>query len=351
MNKITKTFAITLAFLCINVNAGEISDSSINVFSPNTPARSADVNSNFTAIKSAVNDNHQRLSVNSAKINAQGGGNLITNSDFVNPDTPGTADTTNWVLHTGDNFTALPVSGAPDGPFAIQNIENTVAWMYNDQWQPIDRNKTYEASGTFRLLAGGSTGSMYLAVLLRDSSGNILSGDVQSGGSTWWHYPTGGTIPTVDQWIQYKGMVGKGTPYIFPPEATDISVGFILNFNGGNRLYQVQGLGLSIVNTPARWHALPLTSPTINYPGYQAASYRKQGDQVCLRGLIDKAGGTIAVLPATYRPPALNMFVAMGGNNGEADRIDIQTNGDVKVIVNTGSTWTSLEGICFSTQP
>jgi len=48
-------------------------------------------------------------------------------------------------------------------------------------------------------------------------------------------------------WTSFDVAFGWGTPQPFPPEAYEMTIGAILNYDagiGGNRVYQVQGLGI-----------------------------------------------------------------------------------------------------------
>lgn len=87
---------------------------------------------------------------------------------------------------------------------------------------------------------------------------------------------------------------------------------------------------------PGSWITLGLTAPWTDYlGGWEGAGYRKVGDIVELRGLIDGGadGSTIAVLPVGHRPTAQRMFstiVSTGGVWGQAARLDVLPGGVVR---------------------
>jgi microcystin-dependent protein len=89
----------------------------------------------------------------------------------------------------------------------------------------------------------------------------------------------------------------------------------------------------------------------VNYPGYQAAGFRKYPDgKVRLKGLIQSGTtGTVAfTLPSGYRPPA-TVLDAQETNSNANGRIDVQATGGV--LMNTSNPgWASLDGVEFDTE-
>jgi len=331
-------FITTLALLAVATTTLAAPVDIPNQFTAGTTAVADDVNANFTAIETAVDDNDARITTNTQRITD---GNRIPNGDFSN----GLAG---WSMELGSLELATGQDG-PAGDAVAQNPANTLVRGGSDTWIPINRNRTYRVMGSFRLLSGGSAGTLYLAVRLRDAAGAEITGD-----GSYWYYPAGGVVPPDNQWATYSAEFGAGTAREFPPEARYATVGFFLNYDGGvegNRIFQVQGLGIFEATPRSAWTDLSLTGGATAYGGsYQVPQYRKVGDEVCLRGLVGSVTAcpscTMATLPSGYRPPARLLFQT------GADRVDIFNNGSV-VAYSDGdaSNWTSLDGICFSTTP
>ena len=104
---------------------------------------------------------------------------------------------------------------------------------------------------------------------------------------------------------------------------------------------------LNATTAPA-WLALPLQGGWANYGnGYMPAQYRKVGDVVELRGLVQGGGYTIATLPAGYRPTAGRGLFAVQTNANTIGRIDIDTAGSI-MMVQGNNGWISLDNVRFS---
>jgi hypothetical protein len=108
-------------------------------------------------------------------------------------------------------------------------------------------------------------------------------------------------------------------------------------------------------STPAPWFPLPFTTGWASYAGgYQPGGYRRLGDMVFLRGLINQAAGaasTMFTLPTGYRPLG---GIVLGSHISSIQmvRYDINVSGtfvtSATIQVNN---WVSLEGIQFSVTP
>lgn len=81
--------------------------------------------------------------------------------------------------------------------------------------------------------------------------------------------------------------------------------------------------------TPSPWTNAALVNGWSNFPGYQSAQYRKRGDMVDMRGVIQSgASSTVAfVLPVGFRPPTGCQMIIRGGA-GDC-YCDIGANGDI----------------------
>jgi hypothetical protein len=94
----------------------------------------------------------------------------------------------------------------------------------------------------------------------------------------------------------------------------------------------------------------------IQYPGYEPASFRKDGDGVVvLRGAVtagaDIGSSDVFELPAGYRPANCNRFVVATtngfGTESEFGSVTICPNGDVQVEAAGDDRFVSLQGISF----
>ena len=102
-----------------------------------------------------------------------------------------------------------------------------------------------------------------------------------------------------------------------------------------------------------RYRPQDLVTPTpykgINYPSYHPYAYNKDaGGYVHLYGMLDQvaSGDIIHQLPVGYRPSARLSFSVIGSGYTSAARVDVYSNGDVK-IENLSGSWISLSGITF----
>lgn len=87
---------------------------------------------------------------------------------------------------------------------------------------PIDRNKTYRVSMWVRGV-GSPNGTVFGVIDLRDSSGNVITGD----GSYWLYWPSNATPTT---WTYYEKLFGVGTTKTFPDNGRTIYIGYGANY-------------------------------------------------------------------------------------------------------------------------
>ena len=101
------------------------------------------------------------------------------------------------------------------------------------------------------------------------------------------------------------------------------------------------------------WSNLSLTSGWSDYAGRQDAEYRKVGDEVQLRGVIDggttTSGTTIATLPSGFRPPAEDLFPIAGSGDIGGGYILVKSNGVMEVWGISANGALGLSGVRFST--
>ncbi|MDH5693528.1 MAG: hypothetical protein OEZ47_10525 [Gammaproteobacteria bacterium] len=340
----------------VSLQAAEVPESAIKKFNAGEKAVAQDVNDNFEALRDAVNQLARQIE----------GINTVSSAAFTD------GVTTDWVGepgHAGDTtgYNA-PISANPRAgtEYAIANPNGETLWVYNDKFQKIDKSKTYEVSGWFRRSSGdGTAGNLYLAVKLRDSTGTNIGGD-----GSWWYYPVIQATPDAN-WVMYQGSFGAGTSKPFPDEAVDMTVGAILNHNGdsvGDRIFEMTALGIKVIPTPEPWQDLVIETGLFPYNNvdskYQIPQFRKQGDMVCLRGLVggsETGNKVIAYLPAGFAPPKRLIFHSSGHGTTAGDRVDVyKGTGSLKrthIFLTTvdnatsGTEWTSLDGMCWSVAP
>jgi len=85
--------------------------------------------------------------------------------------------------------------------------------------------------------------------------------------------------------------------------------------------------------------------------GWQAGQYKKIGDMVFLRGFVVRTSGSsarIATLPSGYRPPAPDRW-AVTSDAGLHATIQVDTDGNIDVVVGSPDNYMTLSGIVFST--
>ncbi len=160
---------------------------------------------------------------------------LTINGDFMNAEGKPTDE--GWLLHLGTKGSVVEVTDGASGPYAFQNAPNAVCWYKTAARFPINPNRQYIVEGYFRTVSG-TTGVIYLAVILEDANGNNIAGD-----GAWWYYPATARRPG-STFTYYYGIFGYGTSRPFPSNAQYMRIGFILNYNYGDSIQQVQGLRL-----------------------------------------------------------------------------------------------------------
>jgi len=167
-------------------------------------------------------------------------GPLITNSRFESGDFSG------WTQDIGSGGVGA-VSDGQAGGFVYANDPFAVAWISSDERITIRPGQDYNVSGSFRRTESvGNDGTFYLAVRLFDSTGANIGGD-----GTWWYYPIGGQVLDDQAWHRYSIDFGPNFGRDFPAGAVTMSVGAILNYDGGNRNYETTNLQLTIADPPS----------------------------------------------------------------------------------------------------
>ena len=80
---------------------------------------------------------------------------------------------------------------------------------------------------------------------------------------------------------------------------------------------------------------------------WQVAQFRKEGDLVRLRGVVQSGSGDIFTLPVRYRPPAGVKFLVVGNTTTTASTVMIEAStGNVTLM--SGSVLQMQLDLCFS---
>lgn len=142
-----------------------------------------------------------------------------------------------------------------------------------------------------------------------------------------------------------QGGLGRGVA-IAVNNATFAS-GTVANFDSSGNV-QMSGT-VQIGVRGENWSNLSFQGTWANYGGsYSTGKYKLFGDEVIFTGMIKGNSGTIATLPAGYRPAG---YIRIGGihtNSGGDGAIEIRTNGDILYLAG-GTTFFSLSNISFPT--
>lgn len=105
------------------------------------------------------------------------------------------------------------------------------------------------------------------------------------------------------------------------------------------------GYGTTTYTVPL-WAPLTVQNGWVNYsPPFSSAAYTKtSAGLIVLKGMVKAGSGTIAQLPAGYRPAAQIMFE--NSTNQTGGRLDIDVNGNIGMAVGSNA-WFSLDGVSF----
>lgn len=188
-------------------------------------------------------------------------GPLIPNARFE------LGNMTGWNQDSGAGAVAAVTDGQAGG-FVYRNDPFTSAWISSNTRVAIRPGQDYKVSGSFRRTETvGNAGTFYLAVRLFDAGGNNIGGD-----GTWWYYPVN-TALTGTQWHTYSVEFGPNFGKPFPANARSMTVGAILNYDNGNRNYQVTNLQLTATDPPTSRPVLGAWYPTTHQTGCSANTY------------------------------------------------------------------------------
>ena len=159
-----------------------------------------------------------------------------------------------------------------------------------------------------------------------------------------------------------SGMHEYFTMQVFPIDEYESGYKMqILWMEGGGRFYKrVSNWGTGPIPTWTAWmvgYMGDVSWTKINLPyngwqtygnGYHSPAYRRAGGRVELRGMIH--GGTVGAgccrLPADcYSPESVALATI---SNNALGRIDVLTNGELRIAAPSNNSWVSLEGLSYS---
>lgn len=106
---------------------------------------------------------------------------------------------------------------------------------------------------------------------------------------------------------------------------------------------------INFLRGDAAWTAPTMNSPWANYGGaFAPAGYRKKGDRVHLRGLVQggATASTIFTLPTGYRPD-YNVAIQTTSNDLSA-RVGISSGGVVTFDAGSSGGWVCLDPVAFT---
>lgn len=153
----------------------------------------------------------------------------------------------------------------PAGNKVIENVPNQVAQIVSKTVAPVNRFRTYEASGLFRLAEDvGGTGAVTLQVRYFDAD-QVFLGKFDAA---LMQTPGGGGSPQLTDWVHYTAKFGAGTANAIPAGAQFMTVAAILNIDNGdvngNRVYQVTGLQIQPTTPPVPAPPTPVAPITFS---------------------------------------------------------------------------------------
>lgn len=170
---------------------------------------------------------------------------LVTGQGAALNDDPNFQDAALWVIDQGAGTFETGAGGNAEAPTFFRTTSGTSgAWVYANRHIPISAAKQYRMSA--RVYADpGTTGTLYLALLMFDGAGAYVGSAVTGWGGGWSAYPLAAQAPTTGDWYRYSGTFGAGTAKAIPVSVKTCYVAAILN-NGGSSgpVWGIQALRL-----------------------------------------------------------------------------------------------------------
>lgn len=196
------------------------------------------------------------------------GGNYIPNADF----TRGDNGLYGWSLvddgpASGSARVDVTAEGRA-GVFAIENPRDARLTLTSTERVPINRDATYEVTGTFRRVSNnGNTGTISLGVRQFDAAGSDIGDIWVVRDANELNEETGAPRETYSlaEWQRFVGEFGAGTDRPFAKDARTMDVVAVLNNNPdgvqGFNPFQVQGLGIYDADPQGATYALSVSVP------------------------------------------------------------------------------------------
>ena len=223
----------------------------------------------------------------------------------------------------------------------------TVTQITNSLSVTLTSGRRYRVRFICRAMTAQGAAATSLAIVLRNGTTSLSTNDQ-------FYAPQTGNFYTT---VAYDWLItGDDTTKSLNVAANGPSV-IISLWTDADAQFYVEDVGsvagaVAVPNPTPAWLPFPFAANWQNYPGFQAAQYRRIGDIVHLRGLAQQlasAGTTIGTLPVGYRPPASILFPVWAGDPGASVRMDINASGVVSANVPIAtSNYCSLSLIHFS---
>ena len=230
MGRRIKLSGITLLILLVSAGWGWAGDvTGLKTFSAGAPAKASEVNANFSAIKTAVDDNNDQAENNYTEItDAKSDINTLKNAQ------PGVAwtqgDSGGTIKTSSANLKSLTLV-APSSGYAIVTATGSVYWNITSAAAGLVRLKVSDTSGDteegngvqfIRFQAGLGTGAYFFPF----STTRVFQ--VSKGNNTFylngWHQTVNGTA-TVDDYTLTAMFVPKSyNSIIIRPPLTPITI-------------------------------------------------------------------------------------------------------------------------------
>lgn len=402
MNRKIVLFLLPFIAVVNSATASPVDEEKFTEFQANTAAKATEVNDNFNAMKSAINDNDTKITDHEDRLTA-----IESNPEAI----VGTKSDANPSNHNRySDSLAISAVTHTDLDHNNHNIYNVANMAEGKTYASIIGIKARGFSSTI----GGNASTLseisidgtqvlevtrsYGLVVLDRATGNVdysnvydIFGDAANAQAladqlatyssdkiviiTTYDEPRNNRLLNgLDVQMLRCGASGTFTNSTFKYRSAyamvgicDMGPGTALEFYSGETDSDTTAFvdsSVTIIDgtftapysgATSTWTDLTLIAPYLVYANtYQVPQYRIKDDEVCLRGLIKDNGAVgnsvIANLPVGYRPPA-RLIYRTAADIGTGDRIDIESNGNIRQVVQNNPSWTALDGICFSITP
>lgn len=159
---------------------------------------------------------------------------------------------------------------------------------------------------------------------------------------------------TTSEWNAANPVLASGEPGL------DTTLG-VLKVGDGATAWQSLAMSYASAASvtalqPTPWTPFAYAAGYSAYGGFEVPGYRRIGDVVYLRGLVNAAAGltgVMATLPAGFRPPTSTVLTSCySSQSPTVIRIDILTNGTINISAPTAGNWYAMSAVPpFSVMP